>query len=69
MQASILIKSYRAKRGLSQVALADQSGVPQTTISDIEHGNNPNWETMKKLARVLNITVEDLMGTTEEVKQ
>lgn len=66
MQASELIKTYRDKRGLSQVSLADKSGVPQTTISTIEHGANPSWEIMKKLALALNITVDDLMGT--EVK-
>lgn len=67
MKASELIKKYRTKMAMSQTMLADVSGVPQTTISAIENGADPKWDNMKKLARVLNITVEDLMGT--EVKQ
>lgn len=66
MRAGELIKKYRDKRGMSQLGLSMASGVPQATISDIEHGANPQWETMKKLALTLNITVNDLMGT--EVK-
>lgn len=69
MKASELVKTYRLRSGMSQVALADASGVPQTTISTIEHGANPSWEIMKKLALALNMSVDDLMGTTEEAAQ
>ena len=60
-----LIIKYRTQLGMSQLALATQSGVPQATISDIEHGADPHWETMKKLAITLNISVGDLLGTQE----
>ncbi|WP_125579186.1 helix-turn-helix domain-containing protein [Lacticaseibacillus suibinensis] len=66
MKAGELIKYYRDKTAMSQTSLAIKSGVSQTTISAIEHGTDPTWENMKKLALALNITVDDLMGT--EVK-
>jgi transcriptional regulator with XRE-family HTH domain len=66
MKAGELISKYRTKLGMTQTALADKSGIGQTTISSIEHGTDPTWETMKPLAIALNITAEDLMGT--EVK-
>ncbi|MFD1430592.1 helix-turn-helix transcriptional regulator [Lacticaseibacillus mingshuiensis] len=66
MKASDLVREYRKRARMSQVDLADISGVPQTTISAIERGTDPSWNTLKRLAITLNITVEDLMGT--EVK-
>ncbi|MCI2170651.1 helix-turn-helix domain-containing protein [Schleiferilactobacillus perolens] len=69
MKAGELIKQYRIKLSMSQVVLADKSGVPQSTISAIEHGTTPTWDNMKKLAITLNISVGDLLGTeTQEVK-
>lgn len=67
LKAGELIKEYRQKRSMSQVALSDASGIPQSTISTIENGSTPSWEIMKKLAITLNISVGDLLGT-EEVK-
>ncbi|WP_139008982.1 helix-turn-helix transcriptional regulator, partial [Lactococcus lactis] len=51
MTYTLRIRELRQKLGLSQSALADKSGVPQTTISAIESGTNLTYETAKKLAR------------------
>lgn len=59
---------YRLKRGMSQVALAETSGVAQSTISAIEHGVDPTWENMKRLANALHINQRDLMGAKEVAK-
>jgi DNA-binding XRE family transcriptional regulator len=56
-----VIKSSRYKYQMSQSDLATKSGVPQTTISDIEHGANPTWTTVAKLAEVLDLKIEDLL--------
>lgn len=41
------LRAMRAIRNLSQVALADLTGIPNTYISDMEMGKvmpNPQWE-------------------------
>lgn len=52
---------------MSQSDLAIKSGVPQTTISDIEHGANPTWNTVKKLAIVLDLKIEDFLKNDNSV--
>lgn len=61
MHTGQIVKQKRLKMGLSQVQLADRSGVLQTTISAIERGVDPTGKTLKKLAIALNITVDDLL--------
>lgn len=56
------LRYWRERRGLSQAALADQAGVPQSYISDIERGAKPgSVATYKALARVLALYVDDLV--------
>jgi len=62
LNIGIVIKASRHKYKMSQSDLALKSGVPQTTISDIEHGANPTWNTMAKLAKVLDLKTEDLLS-------
>jgi DNA-binding XRE family transcriptional regulator len=53
---------WRRKRGLTQGALSKASGVAQGFISEIEAGNKPGTTaTLKKLAVVLKLTVDDLI--------
>ncbi|MGJ5175923.1 helix-turn-helix domain-containing protein [Bradyrhizobium oligotrophicum] len=53
---------WRKKRGLTQGALSKASGVAQGFISEIEAGNKPGGAaTLKKLAAVLKLTVDDLV--------
>lgn len=56
------LKNARLARHLTQVQLAERSGIDQTTISAIEIGKNqnPSWETVVRLARALDVAPEEL---------
>lgn len=52
-------RDARAERGLTQVALAKLSGIPQADISRIERGaGNPTETTLQRLALALGCRVE-----------
>src|SRR5476649_1397796 len=54
-----LIQSHRQKAGLTQAQLAKLAGVGKTVVWDIENGKESvQWDTLQKIFRVLNITVE-----------
>jgi HTH-type transcriptional regulator/antitoxin HipB len=54
-----LIKSHRKKAALAQTQLAKLAGVGKTVVWDIENGKESvQWDTLQKIFRVLNITVE-----------
>jgi transcriptional regulator with XRE-family HTH domain len=54
-----LIKSHRKKAALSQAQLAKLARVGKTVVWDIENGKESvQWDTLQKIFRVLNITVE-----------
>jgi y4mF family transcriptional regulator len=54
-----LAQSHRKKAGLTQAQLATLAGVGKTVIWDVEHGKESvQWDTLQKIFRVLNITVE-----------
>lgn len=54
------LKKYRQKAGLTLSELAELSGVPVSTINDIEHGAEPRVVTAIFLAKALNVSVETL---------
>lgn len=54
------VKKYRQLLSLTLVQLADLSGVPVSTINDIEHGAEPRVLTAIYLAKALRVTVEKL---------
>jgi HTH-type transcriptional regulator / antitoxin HipB len=54
-----LIKIHRKKAALTQVQMAKLAGVGKTAVWDIENGKESvQWDTLQKIFRVLNITVE-----------
>lgn len=57
------IKKYRAKLGISQDKLSKLAGITLHTITKIESGSTPNptIETMAKIAKGLNVSIDDLM--------
>ncbi len=63
MVKSSKIKQARKKLGLSQEKLARLADVSNNTIINIEAGKqqNPTIETLKKIAKVLNVPIEDLI--------
>lgn len=54
------VKKYRQAAGLTLAQLADLSGVPISTINDIEHGAEPRVITAIFLAKALKVSVEKL---------
>jgi len=57
------VKRLREKTGLSQEKLARLADVSNNTIINIEAGkqDNPTIETLKKIAKALNMPIEDLI--------
>lgn len=57
------VKRFREKMGLSQEKLARLADVSNNTIINIEAGkqNNPTIETLKKIAKALEVGVDDLI--------
>ena len=59
------IKYYRLKNKLTKKALADKIGVSPMAITNYENENRtPNMETLKLLAKALNIRVTDFLENT-----
>jgi transcriptional regulator with XRE-family HTH domain len=58
-----IVKRLREQRGLSQEKLARLADVSNNTIINIEAGkqDNPTIETLKKVAKALNVPVENLI--------
>lgn len=63
MVESIKVKKLREKLGLSQEKLARLADVSNNTIINIESGKqqNPTIETIKKIAKALNVSIEELV--------
>lgn len=56
------LRVYRDLRGMTQLALAEASGVNRVQIADIEAGRNKGLiDTVRKLADALRVTVDDLI--------
>ncbi|MPT48031.1 MAG: XRE family transcriptional regulator [Sphingobium sp.] len=56
------LRVWRDVRGMTQMALADASGVNRVQIANIESGIKAgSVATVKKLAEALNITVDELI--------
>jgi len=57
------LKWYRAKIGLSQDQLARKAGITYSTLTKLESGvnQNPKVKTLQRLAKALDVTLDDLM--------
>lgn len=64
MLQSTKIKQLREKKGLSQEKLARLADVSNNTIVNIESGKqtNPTIETVSKIAKALDVSIEELLG-------
>ena len=65
MTASRLLRHARRSAGLSQRALAEAAGVPQSTVARIELGRlSPRADTLERLLRAAGrtLSVEPLLG-------
>lgn len=62
------LRTARKIARLTQAQLAACAGVKQETISQLENGRikQVSYETVAKLARALNVTVEELFPMVEK---
>ena len=61
------LKEYRSKLGINQTELGKRAGVSRQTISLIERGDySPSVTLALKLAKICQVTVEDIFSYTEE---
>ncbi len=60
---SKIVKKHRENKGLSQEKLARLANVSNNTIVNIEAGkqNNPTIETLKRIAKALDIDISELI--------
>ena len=57
------LKWAREQKGLSQKDVAEKIGVAKSTYSLYESGNRePNVQTIKKIANVLDVSADELLG-------
>ena len=61
------IKSIRLERGLTLPQLSEKADVSIGLLSQLENADdasaNPNLQTLRKIAKALDVTVADLLGT------
>jgi len=59
------IKKLREAKGLSQEKLARLADVANNTLIKMESGENqnPTLDTLKKVAKALGVSVDDLIGS------
>lgn len=61
------LKIARERKGLSQKEISEIVGVAKSTYSLYESGNRePNVQTIKKIADVLNVTADELLGIDDQ---
>ena len=61
------LKEYRARLGINQADMGELAGVSRQTISLIERGGySPSVTLALKLAKICQVTVEDIFTYTED---
>ena len=59
------LKRYRKEHGYSQAELGKMVNYGYTAITNYESGRNePSFDTLIELARILNVTTDELIGAT-----
>lgn len=63
------LKEHRARLGVNQQEMGKLAGVSRQTISQIERGDySPSVTLALKLAKLCNVTVEDIFEYEEDEK-
>lgn len=67
MDVVSVMEVRRRELNMTQVELAEKSGLPQSTISLIESGKyTPNLRILASLAQILKVSEDDLLKSYEE---
>ena len=67
MEFSERLKNLRKKVGLTQVDVAGKLGVSQQAYASWERGvKKPTQDNLVKIAQILNVSVDYLVGTSQE---
>lgn len=67
MEFSERLKNLRRQAGLTQVEVAEKLGISQPAYASWERGvKKPTQENLVKIAQVLNVSVDYLVGNSEE---
>jgi transcriptional regulator with XRE-family HTH domain len=57
------VRQLREGRGMTQQQLAERSGVPRATLTNVESGSaNPTLSVLLKVARALTVSLEELVS-------
>jgi transcriptional regulator with XRE-family HTH domain len=61
------LRYYRIRKGLTQGELAEKVGRTEAAINRLEkHRTSPQMETLRKLAEVLEVSIDDLIIEDDE---
>ena len=67
MAFSVRLKELRKQAHLTQVELAKRLGIGQSSYADWERGKKkPTQKNLVKIAQVLNVSIDYLVGNSEE---
>lgn len=67
MEFSECLKELRKQAHLTQVELASKLGIVQSSYADWERGKKkPTQDNLVKIAQILNVSVDYLVGNSEE---
>jgi len=61
------LERLRTEKNLTQQALADKVGVTRQMIGAIENGANPSITTAKRLAEVLDCSIDTLLSNATDL--
>ena len=68
MEFSERLKDLRKQAGLTQVDVAEKLGISQPAFASWERGvKKPTQENLVKIAQILNVSVDYLVGNSEEI--
>jgi len=68
MKFSERLKDLRKQAGLTQVDVAEKLGISQPAYASWERGvKKPTQENLVKIAQILNVSVDYLVGNSEEI--
>lgn len=56
------LKELRTEKGISKATMAKKLNIPYTTYNNYENGREPKFDILKKIARILNVTLGELLA-------